>query len=275
MRSETTQRVMTAAVLVVVAVSVIVYWPPALIGTMFVALVGVCAWEWTHLAMLRALPARWAYTIVTAMFATGVIHGSAGTGFALAFMIIGCLWWFVAAVLLGRYQAGVWEVPWRYPMLLFLGWLLVLPATSALVALYVDDRRVLLLFMVTIWLADSAAYFGGRRWGRRKLANRVSPGKTWEGLFVALAAVTAMSSAYAWIRGSGGSEILMIGLLCAASAGTSVIGDLFVSLIKRHANLKDSGTLLPGHGGVWDRIDGVTAAAPVFALVWLAAEGFR
>lgn len=274
MRSETTQRVITAAVLIVVAVSVIIYWPALLVASMMVGLISLIAWEWTHLAMLTGRRQRALYSAATAATAGGVMYlGAHDLGTTVIF--IGCAWWLVAALLLFNFQAGRMQLSWRTSLLLPLGWVLMLPVSGALAALFQADRPILLLFMVMIWVADSAAYFGGRRWGKHKLATRISPGKTWEGFLVALVAVTALTIGYALARGHAGREVLAFGALGAACTAVSVVGDLFLSLIKRNAKLKDSGTLLPGHGGIWDRIDGVTAAAPLFAIVWHGSGVFQ
>jgi phosphatidate cytidylyltransferase len=129
--------------------------------------------------------------------------------------------------------------------------------------------------MATVWIADIAAYFFGRRFGRRKLAPNVSPGKTWEGLYGALAATAVYAGAWiglfrgatpAAVRDLPWSPVWMI-ILLEALAVLSVLGDLFESAMKRQAGLKDSGSLLPGHGGVLDRIDALTPVLPVAALV--------
>jgi phosphatidate cytidylyltransferase len=120
--------------------------------------------------------------------------------------------------------------------------------------------------MSLIWLADSAAFFVGRRWGRHRLAPRVSPGKTWEGVCGALLAVPLVALPLAWLPVRAPATAPQLLALCACAVLASVVGDLFESQMKRRAGVKDSGALLPGHGGVLDRIDSLTAAAPLFYL---------
>jgi phosphatidate cytidylyltransferase len=128
------------------------------------------------------------------------------------------------------------------------------------------------LFLIAF--ADSGAYFGGRQWGKRKLAPAVSPGKTWEGVFSAFAASTLVALAAAWLFGLAGNLWPAFVVLSLVTVVFSILGDLTESMFKRQAGMKDSGTLLPGHGGVLDRIDSITAAAPVFVVgLWLA-DGF-
>lgn len=142
----------------------------------------------------------------------------------------------------------------------------------ALVALHADadfGPPYVLYLLSLVWVADSAAFFGGRRWGAHRLAPEISPGKTWEGVFVALgaAAVWAVAGA-AWLD-LRGAAIFYFFILSIVVVAFSIVGDLNESLEKRAAHVKDSGHLLPGHGGVLDRIDSTTAAAPIFTLgVW-------
>jgi phosphatidate cytidylyltransferase len=160
-------------------------------------------------------------------------------------------------------------------LVLAVGWIVLIPTFLALVHLRNIHPASLLAFMVVVWVADIAAYFAGRRFGRRKLAPTVSPGKTWEGLYGALAATAVFALAWiAWaprhapalVRDLPWSPVWMVGLVVALTA-LSVVGDLLESAMKRQAGLKDSGRILPGHGGVLDRIDALTAVLPAAALV--------
>src|SRR5690606_17335644 len=132
-----------------------------------------------------------------------------------------------------------------------------------LVRLHEHGPAVMLFLLLLVVAADVGAYFAGRRFGRNKLAPRVSPGKTWEGVIGGLlgAALIALAGG-AWF----GVPLVPFVALCVVAVLASIVGDLTESLFKRHAGVKDSGTLLPGHGGVLDRVDSVTAAAPVFLI---------
>jgi phosphatidate cytidylyltransferase len=123
---------------------------------------------------------------------------------------------------------------------------------------------VLFLFLL-VWIADIGAYFAGRRWGRRKLAVTISPGKTWEGALGAGMAALMFALAGAAVLGVGARWPWFVAI-CMVTVGFSIVGDLFESMLKRQCGMKDSGTLLPGHGGVLDRVDSLTAAAPIFLL---------
>ena len=124
---------------------------------------------------------------------------------------------------------------------------------------------VVFLFML-VWIADSGAYFAGRRWGRTKLASHVSPGKTREGVYGALTAALGFAVIGALVLGLGVTQWPLFILICMVTVIFSIIGDLFESMLKRQRGIKDSGSLLPGHGGILDRVDSMTAAAPVFVL---------
>ena len=175
--------------------------------------------------------------------------------YAPAFMIA-ALFWIVAAPLWLRLGVqGRW--------LEFAGFVVILPAALAFVVF--SPLQVLLVLLI-VWIADNAAYFVGRAWGRRKLAPGISPGKTWEGALGGTAGVLV----YAIILGTFIEGLFWVPYLLAAAllAALSIVGDLFESAVKRQAGAKDSGTLLPGHGGILDRIDSATAVLPVAALLW-------
>jgi phosphatidate cytidylyltransferase len=159
-----------------------------------------------------------------------------------------------------------------FPGRLVGGFLVLLPAWLVPLTLreLPDGKWLTLFLMLYVWGADTGAYFAGHRFGRHKLAPRVSPGKTWEGVAGGLATVLLVALA-AGIYGFGfGPAALALWVALSLFTGlVSVLGDLFESRLKRIVGVKDSGTLIPGHGGVLDRIDAFTAAAPVFALAWL------
>ena len=152
------------------------------------------------------------------------------------------------------------------------GWAVLLPTWLALVELRAIGPGLLLGLMAVVWIADSTAYFAGRKFGRHKLAPAISPGKTWEGVAGAFFGVTLYGLAWGVGNSSAApfSSGLMWGMLLLWLLTIfSILGDLFESWMKRGAGLKDSGRLLPGHGGVLDRIDALTAAMPVAAIALL------
>ncbi|KAB2968629.1 phosphatidate cytidylyltransferase [Zoogloea sp.] len=166
---------------------------------------------------------------------------------------------------------------WRLPSpaaAALVGLVLLLPPALAIAHLRLLSPWLLLGVMAAVWVADIAAYFTGRAFGRRKLAPGISPGKSWEGAYGAVVAVVVYGLVVLSSVGHGGAAVSYLAVVPALVAFTalSIIGDLFESLVKRQAGVKDSGSLLPGHGGVLDRIDSLTSTLPVagLLLLWMA-----
>jgi phosphatidate cytidylyltransferase len=187
------------------------------------------------------------------------------------------LWFYVAS--LAFWTLGVPVLlklnrPIKNPLLLALiGCVLLLPTCLALYQLRAIAPLLLLGFMATVWISDSAAYFTGRALGKHKLAPAISPGKTWEGVAGALIAVSVYALAWSYIAGEEAYGKLLVPLLLVL-AMMGIIGDLFESMMKRHAGMKDSGSILPGHGGILDRIDALTSTLPIaiLSLLFLQSE---
>lgn len=153
-------------------------------------------------------------------------------------------------------------------VLMLVGWLVLLPTALALYQLRAISPLLLLGFMGTIWISDTAAYFAGRAFGRNKLAYHISPGKTWEGVAGAILAVIVYGLVWVFVFADGAYLMSLVPLLIVLAI-LGVIGDLFESMIKRHAGVKDSGNILPGHGGILDRIDALTPSLPLAVLALL------
>jgi phosphatidate cytidylyltransferase len=186
-------------------------------------------------------------------------------------LLLGCVWWAVALLWVQTYPQSA--LLWGYRLIrAAMGLLVLVPAWVALTFVRAQEQGawLLLLMAAIVACADIGGYFTGRRWGRRKLALAVSPGKTWEG-FAGGVVANLLLALVLWLV-IGGSFLLFLALILPASL-VSVLGDLLESMLKRHRGIKDSSALLPGHGGVLDRIDSLTAAAPVFALVLLSIGG--
>ncbi|RLA15246.1 MAG: phosphatidate cytidylyltransferase [Gammaproteobacteria bacterium] len=222
--------------------------------------------EWCCLAGLRQKPLQFIYLVVIALLMAGVFYDP-WAGESLLFSALG--WWLVAGWVLLGYPDR--QPNWFFcrPGMLLAGPLILVVPWFALYRLRAQsdgDWLVLFLFAL-IWGADIGAYFSGRRWGRRKLLPTVSPGKTWQGVAGGSAVALVVALVAAILSGRSGATIgyfLLVGLVIS---WVSVIGDLTESLFKRRAGVKDSGKLLPGHGGVLDRIDSLTIAAPLFGLL--------
>lgn len=259
------QRALTAFILGPLVLAAVL-WLPTPGFALFLAVVTLgAAWEWAPLAGLERRYDRIGYLalIGVLLFCLGLIPG-------LRLWVMGAavVWWIIQAVHLARLRA----VPLKAGIQvsdLGSGILVLAAPWAALVSLHQIDPQgpVLVLFLMTlVWTADSMAYFVGRRFGRTKLAPRVSPGKTREGVYGALVGGVLWGLLYGWARSLGLSGTLVAVLLCGATVLVSVVGDLYESLLKRGRGLKDSSHLLPGHGGLLDRVDSLTAAAPLFVL---------
>jgi phosphatidate cytidylyltransferase len=269
------QRLLTAIVLVAVFLVGILWLPPVWFLACVAAVILQGAWEWTRLAGIVRARARLAY-VALVLVALPLLYMQEEYGRRMI-LVAGCLWWVYAYFLVRRYPSlgALWESSWLRGVA---GLLVLLPGWSALVALRGSGEHValILLLLGMVAAADIGAYFSGRAFGRHKLAPLVSPNKTWEGFAGGMLCTCLVAVAFVLTTemGSSPSPVLLLKVLAAALsvAVVSVVGDLFESMVKRMAGVKDSGSLLPGHGGVLDRIDSITAALPLFTITlsWFA-----
>jgi phosphatidate cytidylyltransferase len=258
-------RVLTALLLLAVFVPAAL-WAPAWLWAMLMAgVVGMAAYEWARLSHFPPLAAR-AYAALLALVALALPHvlGADWPAFQTGLVVLAAAFWLLVAPLwlLGRWHA---ERPFLRAVV---GVVLLLPTWTALLYLHARGPGVLLGVMAIVWIADTAAYFSGRHFGRHKLAPAISPGKTWEGVAGALVALAL----YAGVLGLlVGMPLPSLFIMVAGLLYLSVLGDLFESWIKRVSGMKDSGAMLPGHGGVLDRIDALTSTLPIATgmLMWL------
>jgi phosphatidate cytidylyltransferase len=245
----------------------IVIWASDVVRVPVIAVaILIGAWEWAQFCGWTRLWQRAAYVAAIGIAMALASQLSATAKGTSAVWTIALLWWGIALCWLAL-------APLRINALLaaIAGVLALVPTWVALVQLSRVPARApsyLVFVLVLVFAADIGAYFAGRNFGRLKLAPRVSPGKTWEGVLGGLASAVLVAVAGAHWFALPLSRFLP---LCTAVAAVSIVGDLTESMFKRHAGLKDSSNLLPGHGGILDRIDSLTAATPVFALglMWL------
>ncbi len=267
--SALTQRVITAAILAPLAVGAILVLPTPYFAALLAVVMLAGAWEWAGLAGWTTVQGRLSYVAVFALVLIGgewLARSATGRGLVLG---VGLGWWLVALGLVLYYQARSGLGPGPKWLRGLVGWLVLVPTWVSLVSLHGETSNggyLVLTLLILIWSADIAAFFAGRRWGRRRLASHVSPGKSWEGVGGGLLAVLAMAVISGVLLGFTEAELWLFLVLCLATALISILGDLTESVFKRQIGLKDSGRLLPGHGGVLDRIDSLTAAAPLFAV---------
>lgn len=260
-------RLATGALLVVGMLAGALALPSVGLAAVLLMIVLLGAWEWARLTGMITIKARIAYLAAMTACAVGVWYLSASER-PLIPIVLGALWWMVALGLLAAYQPGSLQGRLKTIGLLLAGPLALLPAWIAMVDLQrLNPKPAWLVFLfLLVWAADSAAFFVGRWRGKTQLAPLISPAKTREGLFGALAANSALALlGVLWFELPMTLWVYFIGL-CLLTTLLAAAGDLFESLLKRRAGVKDSGGLLPGHGGVLDRIDSVVAAAPPFLL---------
>jgi phosphatidate cytidylyltransferase len=269
-------RILTAVILVPLVLVALFLLPSPAWASVSLLVMGAAAGEWADLAGYRK--ARWllfvAGTMLTGflLLATVSSGGDAGwtDGVVPAVCGVATLFWLVIAP---PWVVFRWKPASRLALAI-VGWIALIGAWVALVALQAHSPWLVLAAMAIVWIADTAAYFTGRAFGRHKLAPEVSPGKTWEGVYGALAAVTVYAVALVPLAVAAGYPgrvspiaVVLWVMFALALVALSVEGDLFESLLKRHAGVKDSGRLLPGHGGILDRIDALLAAMPAAALL--------
>jgi phosphatidate cytidylyltransferase len=271
-------RILTAVVLIPPILASILWMPAPALAALLALFVLAGAWEWAGLTGLASLRPRAAYVGATALLMIGAYALVDEPAVVTALLAGALLWWLAAlALVVACARSGAEAFP-AAGTLRPLGWLVLLPAWLAIVWMHARPGvgpSLVVVLMVVIWGADTAAYLVGRRYGHARLAARVSPGKTWEGVAAALLATVLIAGAAAAAAPglAAGGAIALVGIALLATA-FSIVGDLTESLVKRKAGVKDSGWLLPGHGGVLDRVDGLAAAAPVFSLgIALAGRG--
>src|SRR3989338_11064111 len=268
------RRILTALVLVPLLIAALFYFPTAWVALLFGVFILVGAWEWGALAGLVTPAQRGLYAVALTSFgALAVVALLRDPSSAVPLLGAAVLWWLWVFVELLRHPAP--DDGWLATRTgrLVSGFCTLVPAWIAPVFLHAVDpsRPALLLFLfLLVWTADTAAYFFGWAFGRYKLAPLISPGKTVEGALGGLGAVALL----AYVCGTmfwlfEGAQLYWCLAMAVIAAFVSVVGDLAESNLKRTAGVKDSGRLLPGHGGVLDRSDSFTAAAPVFAVGWV------
>lgn len=258
------QRILTALVIGPVLIALILYlplpwWTPLLI-LFFLAI----AHEWTRLSGVEHAPSRLMLSL--GMLAPVVVLLYGPNWNLKALILAGIPLWLLAMAWLGKRSFLAADKPLGTALKLLFGTLIVLIAAISMAGLLAQEtgRHMLLLLFILIWSADVGAYAFGRLFGRHKLAPHISPGKTWEGLIggqIVVIAAVLIATRFPWYESFAVWPLILLAILTALG---SVVGDLFVSLLKRQRGLKDTGRLFPGHGGMLDRFDSLMAALPIF-----------
>jgi phosphatidate cytidylyltransferase len=272
MNSGLKKRIITGVVLALSVIAAVSWLPLAPLAMLLGAVVAIAAWEWSRLMGLTVIWGRLLCPLVAvlgmlALYLYCDLGGEPQLERVQPLLGLACLWWAIALLWVRGFpaSANLWG---NGVMLSLIGLLVLLPPWLSVVYLlnYDNGRLILLAMVVVVAGADIGAYFAGKAWGRRKLAIAVSPGKSWEGFWGGQAACLGLALLAGLLVGVPRLSLPGLIAIVACTALASVLGDLVESMVKRHRGVKDSGILLPGHGGFLDRIDGITAAAPVFAL---------
>ncbi len=255
-------RVLTVLLLLPLFLAALFLLPETGWALLMLGVVLIGAHEWSKISAFSGFHA-WVYVLLTLFIALALLPESSRSANFMLYGIAFLFW----ALLVPLWLSSQWRTR-QWSVMALVGWVILIPTWLALVELRTFGPGLLLGLMAVVWIADSAAYFSGRKFGRHKLAPAISPGKTWEGVAGAFLGVTLYALAWGlWDDSSVPFKsglwrgVLLLWLLTLFS----ILGDLFESWMKRVAGLKDSGRILPGHGGVLDRIDALTAAMPVAA----------
>ncbi|GAA4783621.1 phosphatidate cytidylyltransferase [Lysobacter hankyongensis] len=270
----TRTRLLAALVMAPLAIAAVLLLPTPWMAALSAAAFLIGLWEWLKLTDIEDPIARGVLLVVNLLLMVALVwasrSNSGGSLVLLQIMVmIGVGWWCLAALWLRHYDFASNHDGHARIFKLAAATLSVIPAWCALALIHASQpngNRWLLLALAIVWAADSGAYFAGRRFGRVKLSPRISPNKTVEGMIGGVAAGMVLALVAAPFAGASMKQLPYIAIVAIWTILFSVVGDLFESLLKRHVGVKDSSHLIPGHGGVLDRIDSILAALPVFAL---------
>ncbi len=260
-------RIITGLILGTAFIVAIFMLSPYWMSIVFATLIVIGAFEWAKLSDVSSFLVKIAYsTLLIFLMVLGWKFLQIATTI-VPVMVTAAIWWLLALFWVMNYPMGNQKNFSNIMVKLFSGVLVMLPAWMGLVYLHQQYSPAWVIYiMVLIWVADSGAYFAGKKWGKRKLAPKVSPGKSWEGVYGAITAGVLYAIFGLWWLNIETQSIFYFVVLSIIIVPVSVLGDLFESMVKRHSGHKDSGNILPGHGGIMDRIDSLTAAVPVFVL---------
>lgn len=272
-------RVLTALALLATLLPALFLLPALGWAWLVAALSAVAGWEWGGFMRLGKNGRILLGTALSLICAAGIlmhpaVMGGEGWSIDTAWQFGRWFYWPAVVFWLGVLPFWLWR---RWPLPgplvgLLTGLVVLLPALLALVQLRQLGPLTLLCTMAIVWAADVAAYFAGRTFGKRKLAPSISPGKTWAGAWGAIVGVLIYGFfASAQLPQALQTSVPFFALTLVGLTVLSIVGDLFESLLKRQASIKDSSNILPGHGGILDRIDSQTSTLPIVAMLWLLA----
>lgn len=281
------QRIITALILAPAAILAIFYLPLAYFAGLLMVVIGIGAWEWGPLMGIESNTKRLSFAAVTLILIGSIwailspsdlwLTSNELHTYAMGLLWIAVAWWILSAFLMLSYpnSSGFWSKH-RSVRGMF-GWLTLVPTWLAFMVIRANDyqadsyhgAQLLMFLFLMVWSADIGAYFVGKAIGKNKLMPNVSPGKTFEGFLGGVVFACLLVSITAYSLDWANEQVITVLLVTVLITTVSVLGDLNESMFKRQAGVKDSGSILPGHGGILDRIDSLTATAPVFALCYV------
>jgi len=281
------QRIITALILAPAAIAAIFYLPIMYFAILLLVIIGIGAWEWGPFMGFDTTTRRVGFVGTTLFLIAGLwttvslndlwTYSGQLNSYALAVLWLAVAWWLFSAFLMLSYPnaSGFWSKH-RSVRGVF-GWLTLVPTWLAFMVIRTNDYQVdtyhgaqlLMFLLLMVWSADIGAYFFGKAFGKNKLMPNVSPGKTFEGFLGGIFSACILVSIAAYLLAWNQGQVITVLLVTVLITTVSVLGDLNESMLKRQAGVKDSGSILPGHGGILDRIDSLTATAPVFALCYV------
>ena len=263
------QRIITALFLAAGILAAILFLPNVWLAFVLALVTLVAAWEWASLISPSGQFWKIAYVVLIAATLV-MVWMWVRPGHAHMLFLIAVLWWAGAVIMLAAYDPRWLDTVWLQWLMGLSGFVVLVPAWLSLALLHHHHPAMLVFLLVLVCVSDISAYFAGKRFGKNKLAPSLSPGKSREGLWSALAASLVLAVAGMIAIGLDRALWFYFVCLCLVTVLVATVGDLYESLLKRRAGVKDSSRILPGHGGVLDRVDSLTAAAPsfVFGVYW-------
>ena len=271
------QRIITGLIFALSVIALVLLMPPGLVLGLFALIVVAASWEWAAFTGLTTTRQRVAYALVPTMLMgllAPVLLGEGARDIIPPVMLFAAVFWAVAIISVFRYPAGtaLWSAR---PVLMLIGLGVLLPPWVALALIRgLPNGAILVIYCIAaIAMADIGAYFAGRFFGGPKLMPAVSPAKTLSGMVGGVTLSLVFSLLFGWLSGVAPDRLMSWASLALAASLVSVFGDLLESMAKRHCGIKDSGSLLPGHGGLFDRVDSLSAGLPVFAIGFLLYGG--
>ena len=259
------KRILTASIDAPIAVFSILVLTQTTFALAVALILIVSSWEYCNLIQIKHLAGKVLYALLILL----VTYFLSNTPSNLTILYVAASWWLIALIWVSIFPKGSHLLRKNLLVKLINGLFIFVPMAASLMVLHFQDKALVLFLLILIWAADIGAYFAGKFFGKNKLCPSVSPGKTLEGVYggIVLAQVVAITYVYITTQTPLLNDFLIFSFLALSVSLVSILGDLFESVLKRIAEVKDSGNILPGHGGILDRIDSLTSSAPIFFLL--------